>query len=218
MVDCAPTAETLRLLALPEALGWYIERLLPIQRRLVRALRPVLNRAAGVPMPGDAVFDAITRLHAETRRGARPAVGAGGQRAAGAHPRAGRARRGAAGLHQPVPVRLPRRRGRREPDLPRLRRRPVACGLGGGPGRGAGRGGPVLHWAAGVHLGVPARGAGRRGGPGRPRPRPVRRRRPARAAARRRAVPGDPPRGRGSRGAPGAAVRDPRRGGPRPQR
>lgn len=65
VVDCAPTAETLRLLALPEALGWYIERLLPIQRRLVKALRPVLNRAAGVPMPGDSVFEAITRLHAE---------------------------------------------------------------------------------------------------------------------------------------------------------
>jgi len=65
VVDCAPTAETLRLLALPEALGWYIERLLPIQRRLVKALRPVLNRAAGVPMPGDRVFDAITRLHGE---------------------------------------------------------------------------------------------------------------------------------------------------------
>ena len=26
VVDCAPTAETLRLLALPEALGWYMER------------------------------------------------------------------------------------------------------------------------------------------------------------------------------------------------
>lgn len=65
VVDCAPTGETLRLLALPEALGWYLERLLPIQRRLVKALRPVLNRAAGVPMPGDTVFDAIERLHGE---------------------------------------------------------------------------------------------------------------------------------------------------------
>ncbi len=65
VIDCAPTAETLRLLALPEALGWYLERLLPIQRRLVKTLRPVLTRAAGVPMPGDTVFDAITRLHAE---------------------------------------------------------------------------------------------------------------------------------------------------------
>ena len=65
VVDCAPTAETLRLLALPEALGWYMQRVLPIERRVVKALRPVLTRAAGVPMPGDSVFDAVERLHAE---------------------------------------------------------------------------------------------------------------------------------------------------------
>lgn len=65
VVDCAPTAETLRLLALPEALGWYMERVLPMERRVVKALRPVLTRAAGVPMPGDSVFDAVERLHAE---------------------------------------------------------------------------------------------------------------------------------------------------------
>ena len=29
VVDCAPTAETLRLLALPEALDWHMTRLLP---------------------------------------------------------------------------------------------------------------------------------------------------------------------------------------------
>lgn len=65
IVDCAPTAETLRLLALPEALGWYMERVLPMQRRLVKTFKPVLTRAAGVPMPGDTVFDAIARLHDE---------------------------------------------------------------------------------------------------------------------------------------------------------
>jgi arsenite-transporting ATPase len=65
VVDCAPTAETLRLLALPEALGWYMQRVFPMQQRVVRALRPVLNRAAGVPMPGGHVFSAIERLHAE---------------------------------------------------------------------------------------------------------------------------------------------------------
>src|SRR3954451_10619291 len=65
VVDCAPTAETLRLLALPEALGWYMQRVLPVERRVVKALRPVLSRAAGVPMPGDGVFDALERLHAE---------------------------------------------------------------------------------------------------------------------------------------------------------
>jgi arsenite/tail-anchored protein-transporting ATPase len=65
VVDCAPTAETLRLLALPEALGWYMHRVLPVERRVVKVLRPVLSRAAGVPMPGDTVFDALERLHAE---------------------------------------------------------------------------------------------------------------------------------------------------------
>ena len=67
VVDCGPTAETLRLLALPEALGWYMERVFPAERRIVKALRPVLAKAAGVPMPQDNVFDAIERLHAELK-------------------------------------------------------------------------------------------------------------------------------------------------------
>ncbi|MCW2766918.1 MAG: ArsA family ATPase [Nocardioides sp.] len=65
VVDCAPTAETLRLLALPEALGWYMERVFPVQQRVMKALKPVLSRAAGVPMPGGSVFEAVERLHAE---------------------------------------------------------------------------------------------------------------------------------------------------------
>jgi arsenite-transporting ATPase len=65
IVDCAPTAETLRLLALPEALGWYMERVLPMERRLVKALKPVLAKAAGVPMPEDSVFEALQRLHGD---------------------------------------------------------------------------------------------------------------------------------------------------------
>ncbi|RNL80378.1 ArsA family ATPase [Nocardioides marmorisolisilvae] len=65
VVDCAPTAETLRLLALPEALNWYMSRMFGVQRKVMRALRPVLTRAAGVPMPEDSVFDAVERLHGE---------------------------------------------------------------------------------------------------------------------------------------------------------
>ncbi len=67
VLDCAPTAETLRLLALPEALGWYMDRVFPVERRVVKALRPVLNRTAGVAMPADAVFEAVARLHADLR-------------------------------------------------------------------------------------------------------------------------------------------------------
>jgi arsenite-transporting ATPase len=63
VVDCAPTAETLRLLALPEALGWYLTRVFPVQRRLAKGMRPlaaVLGR--GDVLPPDAVFDAVVRL------------------------------------------------------------------------------------------------------------------------------------------------------------
>jgi len=65
VVDCAPTAETLRLLALPEALTWYMDRVFPAERRLIRAFKPVLTRATGVPMPHERVFDAVERLHAD---------------------------------------------------------------------------------------------------------------------------------------------------------
>jgi arsenite-transporting ATPase len=65
VVDCAPTAETLRLLALPEALRWYLHRVLPEDGRLLRALRPVVAKAAGVPMPGDAVVGAMERLRTD---------------------------------------------------------------------------------------------------------------------------------------------------------
>ena len=38
VVDCGPTAETLRLLALPDAVGGYLERLFPAHRRALRGL------------------------------------------------------------------------------------------------------------------------------------------------------------------------------------
>ncbi len=65
VVDCAPTGETLRLLALPEALGWYMDRVLPVDRRLVKALRPMLNRATTLPMPEDSALEAFGRLQHE---------------------------------------------------------------------------------------------------------------------------------------------------------
>lgn len=58
VVDCAPTAETLRLLSLPEVLSWYFEKVLPTERRLMRAARPLLNRLTDLPLPEDEVFTA----------------------------------------------------------------------------------------------------------------------------------------------------------------
>ncbi|WP_248959399.1 ArsA family ATPase [Sphaerisporangium perillae] len=63
VVDCAPTAETLRLLALPEALDWHVSRLLPAGRKLMRALAPVVRHVARLSLPEDAVVSAGERLH-----------------------------------------------------------------------------------------------------------------------------------------------------------
>ncbi len=63
IVDCAPTAETLRLLSLPEVMNWYIERIFPVERRLVKAVRPIVSKMTTLPIAGDQVFDAIERLH-----------------------------------------------------------------------------------------------------------------------------------------------------------
>jgi len=68
IVDCAPTAETLRLLALPEALRWYLDRMAPVRRQVARSLRPLLGRVldtTGAPLPDPRVLDAVQRLHSE---------------------------------------------------------------------------------------------------------------------------------------------------------
>ncbi len=62
IVDCAPTADTLRLLSAPEVTGWYLKHIFPVQRTAARAVRPVANRILPFPFPGDAVFAAMKRL------------------------------------------------------------------------------------------------------------------------------------------------------------
>jgi arsenite/tail-anchored protein-transporting ATPase len=63
IVDCAPTAETLRLLSLPEVMNWYIERIFPVERRVVKTIRPILTRLTTMPIAEDKIFAAIERLH-----------------------------------------------------------------------------------------------------------------------------------------------------------
>src|SRR2546426_2404380 len=58
VVDAAPTGETVRLLSLPEAGRWWLERIFPIQRRAMQIAGPVLRRVMGVPVPDDSVFAA----------------------------------------------------------------------------------------------------------------------------------------------------------------
>lgn len=62
VVDCGPTAETIRFLSLPEILHWYIERVVPLQRRATGALRPVLQAVTNLPIAEDNVFAAAVRF------------------------------------------------------------------------------------------------------------------------------------------------------------
>ena len=63
VVDCAPTAETLRLLSLPEVLRWYMDRVFPMSRKVNKVVSPLLGRVAGLPVPGDDVFGSASRFY-----------------------------------------------------------------------------------------------------------------------------------------------------------
>jgi arsenite-transporting ATPase len=63
VVDCAPTAETVRLLSLPDVLGWYMQRVFPAHRQATRAARPLLSRLVTIPIAGDHVFNAVRRFY-----------------------------------------------------------------------------------------------------------------------------------------------------------
>jgi len=62
IVDAAPTGETLRLLSLPEAGKWWIEKIYPLQRKIAQVTSPIVGRVIGMPMPGDAVYRAGEEL------------------------------------------------------------------------------------------------------------------------------------------------------------
>ncbi|MFI9149145.1 ArsA family ATPase [Streptomyces sp. NPDC053367] len=65
VVDTPPLDRALALLTLPEELRRCLRRLLPPERRAARALRPVLGRLAGVPMPAEWLYEAAARWDVE---------------------------------------------------------------------------------------------------------------------------------------------------------
>ncbi|MCR5214018.1 MAG: ArsA family ATPase [Eubacterium sp.] len=62
VVDCAPTGETLSLLKYPEMLGELIEKVLPVKRKGIKTVGPIVEKVARVPMPEDKVFDDVEYL------------------------------------------------------------------------------------------------------------------------------------------------------------
>ncbi len=63
IVDCAPTGATLQLLAFPEVLRWYIQRIFPIQRQVARMARPIAKAISDIPLPDDSLFATVEDLY-----------------------------------------------------------------------------------------------------------------------------------------------------------
>ena len=109
IVDCAPTGETLRLLSFPDVVTWWLEKILPSQRRLAPLARTLFD----MPLPGDG---GVRRRRApgaqprgDERHPARPRAHLDPARD---EPRPDGRQGGDADLHLPEPLRLPdRRRG-----------------------------------------------------------------------------------------------------------
>ncbi len=62
ILDCAPTAESLRFVAMPTTLDWYMKHVFPTERRVLNAVRPLLNRMSPVELPTDAYFANMKEL------------------------------------------------------------------------------------------------------------------------------------------------------------
>jgi arsenite-transporting ATPase len=62
VLDCAPTAESLRFVSLPTTLDWYMKHVFSFERKLFKAIRPLANRVAPVELPSDSYFQNIRDL------------------------------------------------------------------------------------------------------------------------------------------------------------
>jgi arsenite-transporting ATPase len=65
VLDCAPTAESMRFVSMPTTLEWYMKHIFPFQRGIVRAVRPIANRVSPVELPTDSYFANIQELFAK---------------------------------------------------------------------------------------------------------------------------------------------------------
>jgi arsenite/tail-anchored protein-transporting ATPase len=63
VVDCAPTAESMRFVSMPGTLDWYIKHIFPTQRAVLKAVRPIANRLSPVELPPDRYFVNVLELY-----------------------------------------------------------------------------------------------------------------------------------------------------------
>jgi len=63
IVDCAPTAGTIRMLSFPDIAQWYMEKVFNVERRIMKVVRPVVNPMVEVELPPDEVFGNVEDLY-----------------------------------------------------------------------------------------------------------------------------------------------------------
>jgi arsenite-transporting ATPase len=62
VLDCAPTAESMRFVSMPTTLDWYMKHIFPFQRTVLKAVRPLANKVSPVELPTDSYFANIQDL------------------------------------------------------------------------------------------------------------------------------------------------------------
>ncbi len=62
IVDSAPTGETLKLLSLPDVARWWIVKVFPIERKVVKLIRPAMKVITEMPLPEEHTYKAIEDL------------------------------------------------------------------------------------------------------------------------------------------------------------
>src|SRR5215470_1483428 len=62
IVDAAPTAETLRLLSLPDVTRWWFERILTLTKGAAKFLRPIAKPLMGADLPDKDAFETVESL------------------------------------------------------------------------------------------------------------------------------------------------------------
>jgi arsenite-transporting ATPase len=62
VLDCAPTGESLRFVSMPTTMKWYMKHVFPIQRGVLKAVRPIAKHVTPFELPPDSYFASVKEL------------------------------------------------------------------------------------------------------------------------------------------------------------
>ena len=65
IVDSAPTGETLKLLSLPDVARWWLVKVFPIERKVLKVIRPAVKVVSDMPLPEEDTYNAVENLFSQ---------------------------------------------------------------------------------------------------------------------------------------------------------